>query len=139
MFLIASLITSVIGGILLFVTDFGGWWEGGSSNYYVHIEAQFAGPAPFFIGLTAAAMLVTAAFCVWGLTPTSKVTEQHLKLLLLVNLGVVALTALLAIILATWWGTFASEWWFDAGFYGGVIGSLLTSLFLKLTLDNRLV
>jgi hypothetical protein len=120
------------------VSDFGGWLEG-SYDYYVAIDAQFARPSQIFIGLIGAASLGTGAFCLWGLTPDAKITERHLKLLFLINLAVVAISGLMAIALSIWWGTFATDWWLDAGFYGGVIGGLLTALFLKLALDNRVV
>ena len=138
MFLIASAITSVIGGILLFAEDFGGWLEG-SYDYYVAITAEFARPTQVFIGLIGVISLGTTVFCLWGLTPDATVIEKHLRLLFLLNLAVAVVSALMAIALAIWWENFATDWWLDAGFYGGVIGGLLTALFIKLAIDNKRV
>lgn len=134
-FFVGSLISSVVGAIMLFVDDFAGWSEG-SYNYYVHMESQFAGAAPFFVILMAIALLVTSAFSLWGLKDPSAIAENQLKLVFLISIVVCVVSALLAIILSIWFETFATEWWLSGSFYGSLIGGILTALFLKLALDN---
>ena len=134
-FFVGALITSVVGAILLFADDFAGWLEG-SNDYYVHIGAQFAGPAPFFIILMAVALLLTGVYSVWSLKDPSAIAENQLKLVLFINIGVCAVSALLAVILAIWFESFATDWWLGGSFYGSLIGGILTTLFLKLASDN---
>ena len=134
-FFVGALITSVVGAILLFFTDFAGWLEGGY-DYYVHTGVLFAGPAPIFIILMAAALLLTGGYSAWSLATKAAVDEKQLKLVLLINIGVCAVSVLLTISLWIWFTVLDVEWWLDAGFFGSLIGGILTALFFKLALDN---
>jgi hypothetical protein len=134
-FFVGALITSVVGAAMLFFADFGGYNEG-AYNYYVHPEAQYAGAAPFFVILMGIALLVTAVFSLWGLKDPSAITENQLKLVLIISIGVCVTSALLAIILLIWFETFADEGWLDVSFFGSLIGGILTTLFFKLAQDN---
>jgi len=134
-FFVGALITSVVGAILLFVDDFAGYMEG-ANDYYVHPGALYAGPSPFFVILMAVALLLTGVYSVWSLKEPSAIAENQLKLVLLINIGVCAVSTLLAIILAIWFESFATDWWLGGSFYGSLIGGILTALFLKLAQDN---
>ena len=126
-FFVGALITSIVGAAMLFLDDFAGWLEG-SNDYYVHTGAQFAGVAPLFIILMAVGLLIASGFSLWGLKDPSVIAENQLKLVLLINIGVCAISVLMAIILAIWFETFATDWWLAGSFDGSLIGGILTAL-----------
>ena len=132
-FFIGTMITSFIGGILLLFTGFAGWnW----SNYYYGIyEYGSVGPSlehpltiiPF---LFLACLLFYCTYVSYlGFSPTgvnrnliNRAFYCSVSVFIIVVVG--ALFFVITIISEDVW------WWFDAGFYGGFIGSGLSTFFL---------
>ena len=132
-----ALLTSLVGGLLLLFTDFGGWYY---YDYY-HGVRTWGNIGPFVSPLAFAAFFLVALglfYCsfiaLWGLR-TGEYLSRRLVLsgliiafvvLIIVGIGAGALFALVD----------ASDIWLDAGFYGGAIGSLLTVIFFGINLKN---
>lgn len=127
-----SFIVSLIGGIMVLVGEFGGWYiyEGGyTSNYqewgYVH---TYNGPWVIILGPVAAAMLYVA-YLSYNATRTPPDIEQIDLMYKISRAALIAILAgaLLFVILVSE----NDDWWFSEGFYGGAVGSLISTLLLK--------
>lgn len=132
-FFIGTIITSIIGGILLLFTGFAGWH---GANYYYGIYTDgYVGPdlndplsiIPFLI--LACLLFYTAYISYLGFSPTGVSKNLVIRAFLMsaivfsiVTLG--ALVFIISVISDDVW------WWFNAGFYGGFIGSGLSTFFL---------
>lgn len=122
-----SLIVSLVGAILLLATDFSGFWNG---VYYGYIDLE----SDAVSGLVITSLFLFYCAIVnllFIINPDKRPDERFVKL--------ARLLSLLAFIICTIGGiAFAIamgiddvwEWWFGAGFYGGIIGSLLTFIFM---------
>ncbi len=131
-FFVGALITSTLGVILLLATDLGGF---DGSNYYLGVYV-FGGIGAFS-GVYGVPILLTAFLLIYCLIisilvlkfPEKIPDKKFIKFGLYTALGAFILTIINGIafaIVATdeeWW------WWFGAGFYGGLIGALLTAVF----------
>ncbi|MFW9921816.1 MAG: hypothetical protein ACFFDW_00820 [Candidatus Thorarchaeota archaeon] len=125
---------SLIATILAFSTDFGGWWEGYSWNYYYWIGSETApGWSIIFIVLLALLFLGILIYSI---------------LLIIVSLGKITLPfnckiqAIIGIVLAT--GGFiltalmvgimaiiaaGYDWWLETSFYSSLVGSIIIGIF----------
>lgn len=133
MFFIGTMITSVVGGILLLFTDFAGW--NGSNYYYGFYSYGYVGPnleeplsiLPFLI---LAGFLFYSTYISYIGFSSNQITLSeinrafYLAIIAFVVIFIGALYFIISVTLDDVW------WWFDAGFYGGFIGSGLTIVFL---------
>ena len=125
------MITSVVGGILLLFTDFAGWYN---SGYYVN-SWGWVGPnldnplsvIPFLILSCCLFYGTYVSYLGFSDQPVTFKLINRAFLLSAVVLAVVFIGALIFVVLEI---SSDDEWWFDAGFYGGFIGSLLSTVFL---------
>lgn len=139
-FLIGSLISSAIAAILLFVEGLAGYMSYQAGDYYywaVDSDIILQGAAPFFITVAGLELILLSGISIWGLYAPDKVESKHMRLAFLISLQIIILTVILAIIFAIvrtidddW------DWWFEAGFYGNIIGGILAALFFNLSEKN---
>jgi hypothetical protein len=132
-----ALLTSLVGGILLLFTDFGGWHN---YDYYNKIRT-YGNIGPYASPFAFAAFFLVA----FGLFYCSIISlkgirmGEYLSKRLVLSGFIVALIVLIIICIgagALFALVDASDVWLDAGFYGGAIGSLLTIIFFGLNLKN---
>ena len=138
-FFIGALITSAIGGILLLALDFG-WWDG--SNYYLGVYiyggiGAWNGVISLPIIISGFLLLYCMGISILVLRFPEKIPDKkYVKYGLYASTLVFILSVLGGIIFAVDM-TIEEAWWgFDAGFYGGIIGSLLTAILYFLGLKN---
>ena len=76
-------------------------------------------------------------FSIGGMYAPEKVESKHMRWAFLISLEIILLTVILAIAFAAI-RTFDDDWdwWFEAGFYGNVIGGILAALFFNLSEKN---
>ena len=130
-FFMGALIFSAIGGILLLAFDFGGW---NGSNYYLGVyiwgginawNSIFSIP----ILISGLMLLYCAAISVLVLWFPDKIPDKKM-----IQFGfyfaaiVVTLSVIGGVIFAVDMEIEDVWWWFDAGFYGGLIGSIFTTV-----------
>ncbi|MFX1298300.1 MAG: hypothetical protein ACFFD2_26030 [Promethearchaeota archaeon] len=134
-FFVGTLITSAVGFILVLATDFGGFWAGyyGYVGFYVLLEAGSA------FALIFLPEIIIFGFCIYLSTRVlmnleATPSEIQVKYGFYLSLVVVIMNIIGAIVFIIELAD--TNWWFDAGFYGGLIGALLTMLFLKFYLNN---
>jgi len=136
-FFIGSLIINSIAGILILATDFGGfYYESGSLKIweYLSLLHPISGP---IIAVVAACFFYSVYFSLMKLlNKEDLIPSIGLKLgfylsivaLTLVGLGTIAVVAV---------GVGAYDWWFDAGFYAGIIGGILNLVFYILIKNQK--
>ncbi|HKZ93669.1 MAG TPA: hypothetical protein VJ249_03695 [Candidatus Bathyarchaeia archaeon] len=130
-FFVGSLITSLVGAFLLVLEDFAGWYNYG---YYAEswgwIGLSIDTPlAVALILVVVLALLYTSFISVKGLQLKGEINKRTIRSgliassLAFVIVLVGAITFVVSILESE-----PSEWWFGAGFYGGLLGSGLTAL-----------
>jgi len=137
-YIIGAIIFSLIGGILLLIMDFGGWY---AYNYYAGVRSW--GYIGFYELPSGLIFLIPAIFlfyCTWislkTLQNTNKTPNKNsLRLGFFLSLTVFLLALIGGIIFILTLED-VSDWWFDGAFYGGLLGGLLTSVFLYFVLKN---
>ena len=134
-YFVGALITSAIGWILLLATDFGGF---NGSNYYLGVYmwggiGAFSGVYGVPILLTAFLLLYCTVISILILRFPERIPDKkYVRFGLYFAVISFVLSIIGGIIFAAvaesedWW------WWFDAGFYAGAIGGLLTSILFYL-------
>lgn len=139
-YFVGALITSAVGGILLLALDFGGW---NGSNYYLGVY--------IFGGIDAWNSIYSIPIAISGFlllyctfisiqvlrSPEKKQDIKYLNYAFYASLLVLILSILGGLIFAISLELDDVWWWFDAGFYGGTIGSLLTTILLFLGIKNQ--
>ena len=137
-YFIGSLIVSVIGGFTILLGDFAGW---DASNYYAgvlqwgYIDVSPENLLSAIILISAACLLFIAAYVSFlGLqNPDQEGLQEKIQYATLGSIGALVILIagglLFAIIMLI---EDDAYWWFDLGFYGGVIGAGLTITFLYL-------
>jgi len=138
-FFMGALITSAIGGILLLALDFGGW---DGSNYYLGVyiwggidawNSIFSIP----IVISGFLLLYCTGISILVLRFPEKIPDKkYVKYGLFASTLVFILSLIGGIVFAIEMDLEDVWWWFDAGFYGGIIGSLLTAILFYLGLKN---
>ena len=138
-YFIGALITSAIGGILLLALDFG-WWDG--SNYYLGVYiyggiGAWNGVISLPIIISGFLLLYCMGISILVLRFPEKIPDKkYVKYGLYASTLVFILSLIGGIIFAVEM-TIEEAWWgFSAGFYGGIIGSLLTAILYFLGLKN---
>jgi hypothetical protein len=136
---VGAIITSLIGGILLLATDFGGWYN---YNYYAGVRSWGwvgAGDFPFNL------LFIITAFCLFYCTIISFMalknvdnppSKKSIKLGIMLSLIVFILALIGGIVfILTLEGP--TDWWLGEAFYGGLLGGLLTTVFLYFAYKNK--
>ena len=126
------MITSVVGGILLLFTEFAGfsyysYYAGG--GYVGWIGPHLDDPLSIILFLVPAGCLFYGAYISYLGFSDQPVSFDLINRAFLLTAGVLAVVVVGALIFVI--DEIASDewWWFDAGFYGGFIGSLLSTIF----------
>ncbi len=130
-----SLISTVVGALLLVILDFAGWYERNQAFEAWSYVGLFTGPLAFLlVGGTAALLLFGAYVSYRGLrpgeSPPSAEVVRYAFIASLAALAVVAGGGLYFVIEML--SDEPADWWFDGGFYGGLIGSGLAAVFFHL-------
>lgn len=135
--MVGALITSLAGAVLLLATDFAGsYWR----NYYIegwlYISA-FNGYFGLIIIPLAIGLLICTALAVKCMGPQPIPPVQRLRSGFIISLIVFIIVIIggIAFVVHSISEDYNS-WWFDAGFYGGAIGSLLTTVLFFLALKQ---
>ena len=138
-FFVGSLITSATGAVLLLATDFAGWFasyggggirveEYGSIHlltYYFPLIAVLPGTLLYSAYVSFKAMSNPEN------PPDVIAIDRAYKGAIAVFATVMVGALVFAVIMLT---DEPDDWWLDSGFYGGMIGGLLTALLLRLGL-----
>jgi hypothetical protein len=137
-FLTGQLIITLIGGLLLIISDFAGFYH---YDYYNKIEkwgSVYLGSgfiSSLLIVVTAIGLFLSAWYSFQIMKNDSLTTEKILTLeanvekILLVSMSITVAGGL--IFAASEIITQTQEWWFDAGFYGALVGSGMGMVFAK--------
>ena len=137
-YFVGALITSLIGGILLLATDFAGWY---AYNYYLGVRSWgWVGLGEFPVGIV---FLIPAFFLFYcsgisllALKDIDKTPNKNLIRWGIILSLVVFILALIGGIVFILTLEDVSDWWLGEAFYGGLIGGLLTFLFLYFAMKN---
>jgi hypothetical protein len=133
---VGSLITSLIGGILLLVTDFAGWYN---YSYYTRTWG-WVGIGEFPFGLLFVIPAFFLFYCsyisIMALKNIDKNPKTNSLLLGIILSLVVFILALVGGIIFVLTLGDVDDWWFSEAFYGGLIGGFLTFIFLYFALKN---
>ncbi|MBD3198101.1 MAG: hypothetical protein GF317_23830 [Candidatus Lokiarchaeota archaeon] len=132
------LIISGIAGILVLVTDFGGVYN----NYGGYYVWEFIGILNFPYNLI---IIAIAGFFFYNLVISlmalkdsdNPVPSNLFTIGFFLNIAALSLVILGAIALGIVGGLEADDWWFDAGFYGGIIGGIINLILYFLLISNR--
>lgn len=128
---VGSLIASLVGAFLLILEDFAGRYNYG---YYVQswgwIGLNLETPlAVVLIGLVAGLLFYCAYVSLQGLRLKGQVDKRMIRFGLIASFAAFAIVVVGAVaFVAAMLIDEPSEWWFGAGFYGGLLGSGLTGL-----------
>ena len=129
LFLGIAVVTSIITGVGLFVSDLGGYYVPLVGTYYLG-----AGPVLIVFGIT---YLIVLIICVLGILQAVEIISFELPNKIYLLAAIYCLIVFVFFIVAgiTYAVLMTIDdyyWWFDFAFYAGVIGSPLTSGFLLL-------
>ncbi|MHA2306247.1 MAG: hypothetical protein ACXACU_12740 [Candidatus Hodarchaeales archaeon] len=140
-FYVGSLITSGIGGILIILFDFAWWYNynaGVRSWGWIDLSLDNLLSAPILLFVAACLFFCTYISFVRLQSPDNEVNSpllQSVFLAAIVACVVVLVGAIVFIVVMLL--DEPSEWGFDVGFYGGLIGSALTIVLLYLAKSNQ--
>ncbi len=140
-YLTGALIAATVGGIMLVASDFAGWYY---RVPYGEVMVDRYGAvglfSPYFVVFAAfAVFLFYAAYVSYqglrtgGDSVPRAALERAYRGTAAVFAGCV-LGAVVFVVLVVLQDT--EDWWLDAGFYGGAVGSGLTALFLRMATRN---
>jgi len=135
---VGAMILSLVAAILVFADDFGWWYEGGYTYwYYYGIDTDFTpGFHKFLLVLLGIAFVFVLLMALQQLYPILKVSKKVDKNLgrsgLFTAIGTIFLTILLTILFFVWTGEDSWGSYLSTGFYAGLFGGLLSTLFFWL-------
>lgn len=126
-----SFIGSLIGGLMILIFDFAGWDE---SNYYLgfYSEGWIATDSlggVIILGPIGVGLLYVAYNSYKGTKET--LPKETIELTYKISLGALVAILVGALIFTISISSEDVYWWFEAGFYGGAIGSLISTLLLR--------
>ncbi|MHA2251613.1 MAG: hypothetical protein ACXAD7_14710 [Candidatus Kariarchaeaceae archaeon] len=135
-YLVGSLITSAIGAVLLFVTDFGGWQERMNGDYYYFwIGSENADITGQIILVILGVGLVMCSYLSFEGMRSTEFSPSKLNLGFNIAVGV-SIGTIIELFLFINSVSDYEDYWLDAGFYGSLVGSILTAILFKLAKDN---
>jgi len=128
---VGALIGSGVGALLLMLTDFGGWYSydsyyGIETWGYIGIHSPTTLIGVFFFALP---FIYCSYVSLKGARDPNALTRRTVHGAFVVSVVGVVLILLAAVVFVIAVSE-ADDWWFDAGFYGSLIGGLLTVVFL---------
>ncbi|HUU78598.1 MAG TPA: hypothetical protein VMX55_09630 [candidate division Zixibacteria bacterium] len=133
--LISAAIFNFVGMILVFTTDFSGWWAGGSGNYYYWIGSEMA-PVwlQLFLVLLGLIFLFSLAYSiVLIIVVLGKINLPiNFKIQGIVGIiiaGIIFLFTILILIIFAIFASDAYEWWLATSFYSSIVGSIILAIF----------
>ncbi len=130
-----SLISSLIGGVLLLATDFGGSYEyAGGARVYTYVSATETAIGFLVFGLVALGLFYCSYISFLGLQQPENPPSQKMLHWGFLAAGMVFLISMLGGIIFIASESGADDWWLDTAFYAGALGGLLTALFLYLVI-----
>jgi amino acid transporter len=137
--MVGALITSLAGAVLLLATDFAGaYWYGYYTEGWLYIGAfnaiYFAAIIiPLAIALFVCTLL--AAQCMGSHQLRSPLKKLRTGFILALIVFILVIIGGIAFVIVSISEDY-TDWWFDPGFYGGAIGSLLTMILFRLALKQ---
>lgn len=140
-FFVGSLITSVVGAVLLLATDFAGWYSSsGGGGFTVEAWGSIGLLTTYFplIAVLSAALLYCAFVSFTALRdpeeePNPVDIDRAYKSSIAVFATVLVGALVFVVIMLT---DQPDDWWLDSGFYGGMVGALLKAILLRLGLTR---
>lgn len=138
--LVGQIIVAAVGALLLAIDDFAGFYyrEAGADVYgYVYFGSGVL--AGIFIGVAIAALLAALVIPVRILQKkygTLAEVKAAAGTAMRAAAGAAGLALLGGIVFAIDSTIDDSDWWFDAGFYGALLGGLLAAFFAKKVRDG---
>ena len=132
--LISAAIFNLVGTILVFTTDFAGWWEG-ASNYWYWIGSEIA-PfwLQFFLIILGLIFLMSLAYSiVLIITVVGKlILPINFKVQAIIGIiiaGVIFIFTALVVAIFAIFASDANDWWLDTSFYSSIVGSIIIAIF----------
>ena len=130
-FYVGALIVSLIGAVLLFVTDFANGWKyigyPSTASFRIFANETVSGILVILMGVL---LLICTLVILVALYKPELVKKEFVRYTMVLSLIVFLICIIGLIYVAI---EFEDYYWDpDAGFYGGIIGSLLTTIFLFL-------
>ena len=130
-FYVGSLIVSLIGAVLLFATDFANGWRyisyPSTISFRVFANDSVSGILVILMGIL---LIICALVALLALYKQELVKKEYVQYTMVLSLIVFIVSIVGLIYIAV---EFEDYYWDpDAGFYGAIIGSLLTTIFLSL-------
>jgi len=133
-----TLIFSLIAALLVFLTDFGGWYV--YDSYYQDLYYYFylgSGITPVFyqilLVIVGLLLIAIAYFSYKGLR--EDLNADQLNMILYGSITAFALTIIITL-LFLWYVSDSDEWWLDTGFYAALVGSSFSWFFLSRIKDG---
>ncbi|OLS23640.1 MAG: hypothetical protein HeimC2_25440 [Candidatus Heimdallarchaeota archaeon LC_2] len=124
-----AFIGSLVGGLLLLLFDFGGWYNNFQAFEIWEYYGVFYDPGAFVLIVGVSVALLFVAYGSYNATK-EKPSDEELYRMYKISLTALIIIAVGGIVFST----SASEnddWWLDTGFYGGIIGSFISTMFLR--------
>lgn len=132
-----TVVFSTLGGLLVLLSDFGGWTEGtyyGFNDYYLFIGSDNAPVLGQLLVLIIGAMLLlTSYFAYKGMNDTGSRYLKNAYQLSIISVILALVGAILFLIIAS----DAIDYWLDVGFYAGIIGSGVSFFFLNQSVKHN--
>jgi len=119
-------IVSLICAILMFATDFLGYYIYPDEWYYVHAGTAIYGPIIVMVGIF---LFICTFISAVGFYNPKFITKRTLQLGLLLS-GIVFLMTIIGILIAAGDLADTDDWWVEAGFYGALLGGIFTTALL---------
>ena len=134
-FFAGALISSLVGAILMLVIDFGGFYSY-SGSFYGYIYAGFNTTTGILIIIMAILIIYCTIISFVGLRYPDKVPTPNILRSGFYSSAIVLIISIIGGVVFEVEMAEAdyTSWWLDAGFYGAIIGSLLTAIFFYLAL-----
>ena len=128
-YMMGALIITALSGIMMIVDDFaGGYWRNEYTEGWFWLSA-WSGWGPLIIIPMALTMFYMAYWSSSAMRDPSIITVSQLKRFFMFSLVIGGLSMVFGIVFAAIMIIDDyNDWWFDVGFYGGLIGGFLAAL-----------
>lgn len=134
-YFVGALITSALGGLIILFSDFASWYNYGYSvESWGYIYADFGNPLVLIIiGIVAALLFFSTFIAFLGIQRQGRIEFNlifyafYSSLLAAAIVVIGALVFVIAMLMDE-----PTEWGFDFGFFGGLIGGVMTAFFFNM-------
>jgi hypothetical protein len=130
-YLMGGLIVSVVAGLLILFAPFSGFYVGGSIYIYSWVLEGL--PLLMPLGIV---FMVIAYYASQGMRDPRQNTAQQLGKLRNYAVGAMAWVFIDGVIFIAIMVSYDYEWWFEAGFYGGAIGSIIAVVCFQMAVSQ---